>query len=54
MDYLAAAPGDDYGQRRALEMLQSATRELATGGAVQTSVMRIVLPRLLDAWKRDH
>jgi hypothetical protein len=53
-DYLAAAPGDDYGQRRALEMLNRATPELASGGVVQRSVMRIVLPSLLDAWKRDR
>jgi hypothetical protein len=51
---VSAAPGDDYGQRRALEMLNRATSELASGGAVQLSPMRIVLPSLLAAWKRDR
>ena len=53
-DYLSVAPKDDYGQRRALEMLDQATPKLTIGGAVHTSVMRIVLPSLLDAWKRDR
>jgi hypothetical protein len=53
-DYLSAAPKDDYGQRRALEMLDRAIPKLTIGGAVHTSVMRIVLPGLLDAWKRDR
>jgi hypothetical protein len=53
-DYLSAAPKDDYGQRRALEMLDHAVPKLTIGGTLHTSVMRIVLPGLLDAWKRDR
>jgi hypothetical protein len=53
-DYLSVAPKDEYDQRRALEMLDQAMPKLTIGGAVHTSVMRIVLPSLLDAWKRDR
>lgn len=53
-DYLSAAPHDDYGQRRAIEILHRGLPELSAGGAIELAVMQIVLPRLSDAWKRDR
>jgi hypothetical protein len=53
-DYLAAAPHDAYGQRRAMEILHRGLPTLNAAGAVQRAVLGIVLPSLFDLWKRDR
>jgi hypothetical protein len=57
-DYLSAAPGDSYAQRRALEKLNRTIgrMQLSEKDPRSLEVWRIaiglVLPKLFDAWKR--
>jgi hypothetical protein len=56
--FLAAAPADDYGQRRALEKLDEAVGRLRLldGDPRSQEVWRvangIILPKLFEAWKK--
>ncbi len=58
-DYLSAAPGDSYAQRRALEKLNTAIGRMRLSQnddprsyEVWRTTIGLVLPKLFDAWKR--
>ena len=51
-DYLSAAPPDDYGQRRALEKLNSALLKARHPEAGVGIGLQLVIPRLSDTWKQ--
>jgi hypothetical protein len=52
-DYLSSAPGDEYAQRRALEILwKSKPRNETDRLEGWLTMYRAILPRLLAAWKR--